>query len=71
MTVAFSIGQSVGPVLIGAVTDRAGGLDAGMALGAALLALAAIIAANQRNRAPSSVAPTVPMPDDPAAERLL
>jgi predicted MFS family arabinose efflux permease len=71
MTVAFSIGQSVGPVLIGAVTDRAGGLDAGLALGAALLALAAIIAANQRNRAPSSVAPTVPMPDDPAAERPL
>jgi predicted MFS family arabinose efflux permease len=50
LTIAFSLGQTIGPVLTGVVTDYTGGLDAGMALGAVLLALGALVAAFQRDR---------------------
>lgn len=48
MTVAFSLGQVVGPVVTGAVTDLFGGLDAGLAVGAALLAASGVLALLQR-----------------------
>lgn len=49
LTVAFSVGQTIGPVLTGLVTDWTGGLDAGLACGAALLALGAGLTAFQRD----------------------
>jgi predicted MFS family arabinose efflux permease len=44
MTIAFSLGQTVGPVLAGALADAAGGLAAALALSAGGLGLAALIA---------------------------
>lgn len=57
MTVAFSLGQIIGPVISGAVTDYAGGLDAGLAVGAALLLLGAMISSAQRMLASPSACP--------------
>ncbi|HVI28294.1 YbfB/YjiJ family MFS transporter [Hansschlegelia sp.] len=71
MTVSFSLGQTVGPVLTGLVTDWFGGLTGGLAFGAALLALAAILALCQRDLGAIEVAPAPSMADDPAAERTL
>lgn len=48
LTVAFGIGQSVGPVLSGALSDGPGGIRAGLWLSVAILALACIVAATQR-----------------------
>lgn len=48
MTVAFSLGQTAGPVLAGAVADAAGGLAAALALSAGGLWLAALIGLVQR-----------------------
>ncbi|WP_342641159.1 YbfB/YjiJ family MFS transporter [Rhodoligotrophos ferricapiens] len=43
MTVSFSLGQVVGPVAIGVISDATGDLDAGLWLSAALLLAGAII----------------------------
>ena len=43
-TIVFAAGQIVGPSLVGLIADRAGGLRAGLACSAALLALGAIVA---------------------------
>ena len=48
MTVAFSLGQTLGPVGTGLVSDAFGGLDAGLWMSAALLAAAAALALAQR-----------------------
>ena len=47
-TVMFALGQIVGPALVGWVADRAGGLRAGLACSAAVLALGAIAGWRQR-----------------------
>jgi predicted MFS family arabinose efflux permease len=47
-SVVFGLGQAAGPILVGAVSDRAGTLDAGLLLGAALIALGAALGARQR-----------------------
>lgn len=49
MTVAFSVGQALGPLLTGLVTDLFGGLNVGLACGAALLALSVGLAGLQRD----------------------
>ena len=48
LTVAFGIGQSIGPVLSGTLSDGPGGVRAGLWLSVAILALASLIAATQR-----------------------
>jgi len=50
LTVAFALGQCIGPVLAGALSDTAGGVRTGLAIGAALLAAAAVAALAQRIR---------------------
>lgn len=47
-TIVFAAGQIVGPSLVGRLADGAGGLGAGLALSAAVLALGALLAALQR-----------------------
>ncbi|GAB3674152.1 YbfB/YjiJ family MFS transporter [Salinisphaera aquimarina] len=47
LTVAFGIGQSIGPVLSGAMSDGAGGIKAGLWLSVFTLAVACAIAAMQ------------------------
>ena len=49
MTVAFSLGQTAGPVISGAAIDASGGLVAALMVGAALLGLGALLAAAQRD----------------------
>jgi len=49
LTVAFSLGQCLGPLLAGSVADTAAGVRAGLALSVAILALGAIIALLQRD----------------------
>ncbi|MBV9447956.1 MAG: YbfB/YjiJ family MFS transporter [Streptosporangiaceae bacterium] len=41
LTTAFALGQCIGPLLSGVLSDQAGGVRAGLAIGAALIALAA------------------------------
>ena len=48
MTIAFGIGQTLGPIAVGAVTDAFGSLSYALNVSAALLALGAILAAFQR-----------------------
>lgn len=57
MTVAFSVGQALGPVLTGAVTDLFGGLTVGLGCGAALLALSVVLATLQRAAAAAARRP--------------
>ena len=47
-TIVFAAGQIVGPVLVGFVADRAGGLVAGLACSAGVLALGALAAWHQK-----------------------
>ena len=47
-TVVFAAGQIVGPVLVGALADGAGGLARGFLVSAALLALGAVLASRQQ-----------------------
>lgn len=47
LTVVFAIGQCVGPVLSGVLSDRSGGVRLGLALSAGLLLLGAVIALGQ------------------------
>ncbi len=49
LTVAFSVGQAVGPLVSGLLSDSAGGITKGLWLSVALLALAALIAPFQRD----------------------
>ena len=48
MTIAFGIGQIVGPIAIGAITDAFGSLSYALNVSAAMLALGAVLAAFQR-----------------------
>ncbi len=47
-TIVFAAGQIVGPSLVGAVADGAGGLARGLAISAGLLALGSLLALGQR-----------------------
>ncbi len=51
MTIAFGLGQTLGPIAVGAVTDALGSLSYALNVSAALLALGAIAAAFQRRLA--------------------
>jgi predicted MFS family arabinose efflux permease len=51
MTIAFGIGQTLGPIAVGAVTDALGSLSYALNVSAALLAVAAVAAAFQRKLA--------------------
>jgi MFS-type transporter involved in bile tolerance (Atg22 family) len=47
-TIVFAAGQIVGPSLVGVIADRFGGLRAGFACSAAVLAVGALVALGQR-----------------------
>jgi predicted MFS family arabinose efflux permease len=53
LTIAFGIGQTLGPVVTGAITDAFGSLSYALNAGAAMLAIAAVAVAFQR-KLPSS-----------------
>jgi predicted MFS family arabinose efflux permease len=48
MTISFGIGQTLGPIVVGAITDAMGSLSVALNVSAALLALGAILSAFQR-----------------------
>jgi hypothetical protein len=48
MTISFGIGQTVGPVMVGAITDAMGSLSYALNVSAAMLAVGAILSAFQR-----------------------
>ncbi|MBI5263052.1 MAG: YbfB/YjiJ family MFS transporter [Bradyrhizobium sp.] len=48
MTIAFGIGQTLGPIVVGAITDALGSLDYALNVSAAMLALGALAALCQR-----------------------
>jgi predicted MFS family arabinose efflux permease len=53
MTIAFGIGQTLGPIATGFITDATGSLTSGLAVSAAVLAVGAVAAAFQRRLGPS------------------
>src|SRR6202022_4440133 len=53
MTIAFGIGQTLGPIFTGAITDALGSLSYALNAGAAMLAVGAISAAFQRRLRPN------------------
>ena len=48
MTISFGIGQTLGPIVVGAITDAMGSLSYALNVSAAMLALGAILAAFQK-----------------------
>jgi predicted MFS family arabinose efflux permease len=48
MTIAFGIGQTLGPIAVGAITDAMGSLSYALNVSAAMLAVGAVAAAFQR-----------------------
>ncbi|WP_454623849.1 YbfB/YjiJ family MFS transporter [Bradyrhizobium cenepequi] len=48
LTIAFGIGQTIGPIVVGAITDAVGSLSFALNISAAMLALGAILSAFQR-----------------------
>jgi predicted MFS family arabinose efflux permease len=55
MTISFGIGQTLGPIVVGAITDAVGSLSFALNVSAAMLALGAILSAFQKKlRAMSS-----------------
>ncbi|HEX5233191.1 MAG TPA: YbfB/YjiJ family MFS transporter [Bradyrhizobium sp.] len=52
MTIAFGVGQTLGPIATGAITDALGSLSYALNAGAAMLALGAIAATFQRKFSP-------------------
>lgn len=55
LTIAFSLGQCLGPVVAGALSDTAGGVRAGLTLSVGILAAATLLALTQPHREPLSV----------------
>lgn len=51
LTVAFSVGQAVGPLISGMMSDSSGGIAKGLWLSVILLAVSAVVALAQRERA--------------------
>jgi predicted MFS family arabinose efflux permease len=54
MTVAFGLGQAIGPILSGAITDLTGDLSTGLQSSVAFLAVGALLATFQRDLSPVS-----------------
>lgn len=52
MTISFGIGQTLGPIVIGAITDAVGSLSFALNVSAAMLALGAVLSAFQGKIAP-------------------
>ncbi|WP_166300517.1 YbfB/YjiJ family MFS transporter [Bradyrhizobium sp. 2S1] len=52
MTIAFGIGQTLGPIVVGAITDAVGSLSFALNVSAAMLALGALLSAFQRKVGP-------------------
>ena len=48
MTIAFGIGQTLGPIVVGAIADAVGSLSFALNISAAMLALGAVLSAFQR-----------------------
>ena len=48
LTIAFGIGQTLGPIAVGAITDAVGSLSSALNVSAALLVLGAVLSAFQR-----------------------
>jgi predicted MFS family arabinose efflux permease len=54
MTISFGIGQTVGPIVVGAITDAMGSLSFALNVSAAMLALGALLSAFQSKLEPLS-----------------
>jgi predicted MFS family arabinose efflux permease len=52
MTISFGIGQTIGPIVVGAITDAVGSLSFALNISAAMLACGAILSAFQRKLKP-------------------
>jgi predicted MFS family arabinose efflux permease len=52
LTIAFGIGQTLGPIAVGAITDAMGSLSSALNVSAAMLALGALLSAFQRKLKP-------------------
>jgi hypothetical protein len=48
LTISFGIGQTLGPIVVGAITDAMGSLSFALNVSAAMLALGAVLSAFQR-----------------------
>jgi predicted MFS family arabinose efflux permease len=48
MTISFGIGQTLGPIVVGAITDAVGSLSFALNISAAMLALGAVLSALQK-----------------------
>jgi predicted MFS family arabinose efflux permease len=57
LTVVFAVGQCLGPVLTGFISDVTAGLSAGLGVSAMVLSLAALCAVGQRSRPPIPLHP--------------
>ncbi|MEK9280479.1 MULTISPECIES: YbfB/YjiJ family MFS transporter [unclassified Bradyrhizobium] len=57
MTISFGVGQTLGPIVVGAITDALGSLSYALNVSAALLALGALAALCQRKVGPKHPAP--------------
>jgi predicted MFS family arabinose efflux permease len=51
MTISFGIGQTLGPIVVGAITDAVGSLSFALNISAAMLALGAVLSAFQKRLA--------------------
>ncbi len=54
MTIAFGFGQTLGPTVVGAITDAMGSLSYALNVSAAMLALGALAAVFQRRLVPKA-----------------
>jgi predicted MFS family arabinose efflux permease len=54
MTISFGVGQTLGPIVVGAITDALGSLSYALNVSAALLALGAVLALLQRKVGPKN-----------------
>jgi predicted MFS family arabinose efflux permease len=54
MTISFGIGQTLGPIVVGAITDAMGSLSVALNVSAAMLALGAVLSAFQGRLKPAS-----------------
>lgn len=57
MTISFGVGQTLGPIVVGAITDALGSLSYALNVSAALLALGAVAALCQRKVGPKNPVP--------------
>jgi predicted MFS family arabinose efflux permease len=54
LTISFGIGQTLGPIVVGAITDAVGSLSFALDISAAMLAVGAILSAFQRKLEPAA-----------------